>query len=418
MPKQNLRRAHFDVDAPGGHRDRLLTRRHHCTSLPKTNPRTPSKVAVAGLFAGIGGFERAFSLADFETNILVEIDPAARSVLRTRFPDVEIRSDVSDLSSLPSNTTIVTAGFPCQNLSMAGDKSGISGSKSGVIEKLFDLVSSTDDLTIVIENVYFMLQLDSGRAMEWLVSRFEHLGYRWAYRVLDTFGFGLPQRRKRVYMLASRHIDPRRILFSDNKPFAAPLVPCLKYPLGFYWTEGRSGIGLTANGIPPLKVGSAIGIPSPPAVLFPDGEVLTPSLRVCEALQGFPQGWTDVPSTTSERNPAWRLVGNAVSIPIAQWVAERIKTPGAVLDYSVSKFQPGDRWPQAAWNVGYGRMGVDANDKPLGMPSPSISAFRDDSWSRLSNRALDGFIRRAEQGGLRMPEHFLDTLRIAKRKAL
>ena len=149
-------------------------------------------MAVAGLFAGIGGFEHAFSQANFETNFLVEIDPAARAVLQARFPDVEIRSDVCDLSSLPPNTTVVTAGFPCQNLSMAGDKSGISGSKSGVVEKLFDLISDSDGLTIVIENVYFMLQLDSGRAMEWLVSRFEGLGYHWAYRVLDTLGFGLP----------------------------------------------------------------------------------------------------------------------------------------------------------------------------------------------------------------------------------
>ena len=301
-------------------------------------------MAVAGLFAGIGGFEHAFSQANFETNILVEIDPAARAVLQVRFPDVEICSDVCDLSSLPPNTTVVTAGFPCQNLSMAGDKSGISGSKSSVIEKLFDLISDSDGLTIVIENVYFMLQLDSGKAMEWLVGRFERLGYHWAYRVLDTLGFGLPQRRRRVYMLASRHIDPRRILFADNKPFADPLSPSLQHPLGFYWTEGRSGIGLTVNGIPPLKVGSAIGIPSPPAVLFPDGEALTPSLRVCEQLQGFPQGWTDVRSTTTERNPAWRLVGNAVSVPIGRWVAERIRKPGNVLDYSVSKIEPGDRW--------------------------------------------------------------------------
>ena len=390
--------------------------RHHGATIPTSNPRDTRKVAVAGLFAGIGGFEHAFSQADFETNILVEIDPAARAVLQARFPNVEIRSDVCDLSSLPSNTTVVTAGFPCQNLSMAGDKSGISGSKSSVVEKLFDLISASDDLTVVIENVYFMLQLDSGRAMEWLVRRFERLGYHWAYRVLDTFGFGLPQRRRRVYMLASRHIDPRRILFADNKPLEDPLIPSLKHPLGFYWTEGRSGLGLTANGIPPLKVGSAIGIPSPPAVLFPDGEALTPSLRVCEKLQGFPQGWTDVPSTTTERNPAWRLVGNAVSVPIARWVAERIRRPGNVLDHSISKIEPGDRWPQAAWNVGHERMAVDANDKPLGMPSPSIAMFRDSSWSRLSNRAMNGFIRRAEQGGLRMPDNFLNTLRVAKRK--
>ena len=225
-------------------------------------------MSVAGLFSGIGGFELAFSQAGFETNLLVEIDPAARAVLKAQFSGIEACSDVCDLSSLPSDTTIVTAGFPCQNLSMAGDKAGISGPKSGIVKKLFDLIAVPNPLTVVIENVYFMLHLDSGRAMEWLVERFERLDYHWAYRVVDTMGFGLPQRRRRVYMLASRDLDPRTVLFADNESVTKKSTPSLKDPLGFYWTEGRSGIGLTVDGIPPLKAGSALGIPSPPASCF------------------------------------------------------------------------------------------------------------------------------------------------------
>ena len=376
-------------------------------------------MSVTGLFSGIGGFEFAFSQAGFETNLLVDIDPAARSVLKARFPTVEIRSDVRELSDLPFDTTIVTAGFPCQNLSMAGDKAGISGSKSGVVERLFDLIATPRPMTVVIENVYFMLQLDSGRAMEWLVEQFESLDYHWAYRVVDTMGFGLPQRRRRVYMLACRDRDPRQILFADDEIPATASAPDLKHPLGFYWTEGRSGIGLTVDGVPPIKAGSALGIPSPPAVLFPDGEVLTPSLRSCENLQGFPTRWTDVAGGIAEytgRNPEWRLVGNAVSVPVARWVAERIKMPGTTLKFNENTIESGGRWPEAAWNVGEGRMGIAAGDRPVAKQAPSISTFRDSSWSRLSNRALNGFIRRAEEGGLRMPYKFLDALRSAKRR--
>jgi len=373
-------------------------------------------MSVTGLFAGIGGFELAFSQVGFETNLLVDIDPAARAVLEVQFPDAEIRSDVRGLAALPSDTRIVTAGFPCQNLSMAGDKAGISGPKSGVVQKLFELITSPKRLTVVIENVYFMLQLDSGRAMEWLVDHFEGLDYRWAYRVVDTMGFGLPQRRRRVYMVASRDLDPRSILFTDNDAPLGASSPSLEHPLGFYWTEGRSGIGLTVDGIPPLKPGSTLGIPSPPAVLFPDGEVLIPSLKSCEELQGFPTGWTDVDIETGERNPEWRLVGNAVSIPVAQWVAERIRNPGQVTEFDLTDIERGGRWPEAGWNVGEGRVGVSAGDKPVATQVPSIVQFRNSSWSRLSDRALDGFIRRAEDGGLRMPDHFLDALRKAKRK--
>ena len=218
-------------------------------------------MSVAGLFSGIGGFEAAFAAAGFQTNVLVEVDRAARAVLKARFPNVDIRCDVQDVNELDPETTIITAGFPCQNLSMAGDKAGIKGPKSGVVHKLFSLIAGCNPAIVVIENVYFMLQLDSGRAMDWLASQFEALGYRWAYRVVDTMGFGIPQRRRRVYMVGSRETDPRGVLFADDEGEACEASPSLDKPVGFYWTEGRSGIGLTVDGIPPLKVGSGARYP-------------------------------------------------------------------------------------------------------------------------------------------------------------
>jgi DNA (cytosine-5)-methyltransferase 1 len=374
-------------------------------------------MSVTGLFSGIGGFELAFKEAGFEPDLLVEVDDCAAAVLKARFPGTELRSDVMDLIDIPKGTQVLTSGFPCQNLSMAGDKSGINGAKSSVVKKMFDLIRRSHVPIVVIENVYFMLHLESGNAMRWLVDQFEHLGYRWAYRVLDTMGFGLPQRRRRVYFIATLGIDPRTVLFADEGPAAARKTPNLSRPLGFYWTEGRSGVGLTIDGIPPLKVGSALGIPSAPAVLFPDGEVLTPSLKACERLQGFPPGWTAADEKPSgKRDPKWRMVGNAVSVPVARWVAERIKQPGTILDIESLPLREGQRWPDAAWNAGEGPVEVKASDKPTAVTTPSISEFRDLTWSRLSNRALNGFIRRAEEGGLRMPEGFLEALRKATRR--
>jgi DNA (cytosine-5)-methyltransferase 1 len=375
-------------------------------------------MSVTGLFSGIGGFELAFSQAGFETKLLVEIDPASRAVLRTQFPNTDLHDDVRGLVDVPSGTTVVTAGFPCQNLSMAGDKSGILGSKSGVVERILELIGRSRVPIVVIENVYFMLQLESGRGMNWLVQQFEELGYHWAYRVLDTMGFGLPQRRRRVYLVASCDLDPRTILFSDEARSPTSPKPDLRAPVGFYWTEGRSGIGITADGIPPLKVGSTLGIPSPPAVLFPDGEVEIPSLRGAERLQGFPEGWTAVPGGHAVKRPEWHMLGNAVSVPVALWVAERIKTPGTVLDFDRVPMREGRRWPDAGWNVGAGRVAVGASDKPITMAKPSISVFRDANWTRLSHRALNGFIKRAVEGGLSMPEGFLDALRNAVRKTM
>lgn len=376
----------------------------------------PFVMTVAGLFAGIGGFECAFAEEGFETRLLAEIDHAARTILEQEFPGIQIEGDVARLAELPRGTEIVTAGFPCQNLSMAGDKSGIDGDKSSAVKAIFPLIERANVGTVVIENVYFMLQLKSGGAMRWLVERFEELEFKWAYRVLDTMGFGLPQRRRRVYMVASREIDPRSVLFADDAPVSAPENYDLSRPLGFYWTEGRSGVGFVSDAIPPIKAGSSLGIPSPPAALFPDGEVLMPDIAACERLQGFREGWTLPADGTGTRGVRWRLIGNAVSVPVARWIAERIRNPGTPREFDAFELGADDRWPDSGWNVGDGRVGATASDKPIDKPLPSIAEFRDTSWSRLSDRALDGFIGRADEGGLRMPAGFLEALRAADRR--
>jgi len=64
---------------------------------------------------------------------------------------------------------------------------------------------------VLLENVSFMLQLGRGRALHLIFSELERLGYKWAYRVVNSRAFGVPQRRERVYILATRNNDPRDI---------------------------------------------------------------------------------------------------------------------------------------------------------------------------------------------------------------
>jgi len=221
--------------------------------------------------------------------------------------------------------------------------------------------------------------------------------------------FGLPQRRRRVYFVASKTLNPAEVLFADDAPLGPSAPATLDQPLGFYWTEGRSGVGIAVDSIPPLKCGSGLGIASAPAVLFPDGEVLTPGRSASERLQGFPAGWTS-PAVCFGRHPEGRLIGNAVSVPAAHWVADRLINPGSVLDFKLEPFRPGASWPDAAWNLGSGRSKVTASSSPLGMKPESIETFRDGSWKPLSHRALSGFIRRAGEGGLKFPPGFIDAL--------
>ncbi|MBR2172193.1 MAG: DNA cytosine methyltransferase [Sphingopyxis sp.] len=365
-------------------------------------------MGITGLYAGIGGFELGFQAAGHKPLLLADKDPSCRTVLATRFPDALIAGDVGDLTELPSATEIVTAGFPCQNLSMAGDKMGIAGSKSRDVSHLFQLLE-TGGPTLVIENVYFMLQLDKGAAMASLVDSVEQLGYQWAYRVVNTMAFGLPQRRRRVFFVASARIDPREALFADEATAPIPRIPTLSSPLGFYWTEGRNGVGLAVDAIPPLKIASGLGIPSAPAVLFPDGRVLTPSIEACERLQGFPIGWTSV-EFEGPRSPRWSMVGNAVSVPAARWLGGRLREPGPVVDTPTQPLAHGDRWPSAAFGSAGKRWAISSSEFPVCYQMAPIGDFHDDKWTALSSRALKGFISRARAGGLRFPDGFLAAL--------
>jgi DNA (cytosine-5)-methyltransferase 1 len=371
---------------------------------------------VAGLFAGVGGLERGLHRAGHETVLLCENDPTATAVLRARFPGVKYHGDVTDLAKLPQRTTLVAAGFPCQDLSQAGQTAGIAGSRSGLVGEVFRLIAAQRTPWVLLENVPFMLQLSQGRAMEVITSTLEALGYRWAYRVVDARAFGLPQRRRRVYLLASLAGDPRSVLFADDAGHAEePKVNEQGAACGFYWTEGIRGLGWAVNAVPTLKGGSTVGIPSPPAILLPNGQVVMPDIRDAERLQGFPANWTKAAETVARSGARWKLVGNAVSVPAAAWLGRRLAKPGRMKDFPLAALN-GTRWPTAAWNVGEGRVAVDASEWPIRRACPPLTDFLKYSPRMLSVKATRGFLQRTERSSLRFPFGFLDALRRHERR--
>lgn len=372
----------------------------------------------AGLFAGIGGIELGLADADFETTLLCEIEPSAVAVLRARFPDVPIKPDVRELDSL-EGAEVVTAGFPCQDLSQAGRTAGIGGRNSGLVGHVFRLVEdpAVAPRWLVLENVSNMLSLDRGEAMRFLTSELERLGFAWAYRTVDARSFGIPQRRQRVLLVASRDEDPRNVLFADNAQ-PVELEPTDESVYGFYWTEGRGGLGWAVDAVPTLKGGSTIGIPSPPAIWSPqNGRIGTPDIRDAERLQGFEPDWT-LPAQALAQGARkgealrWKLVGNAVCAPMSAWLGQRLRKPGehesAREDEMVRK---GRGWPSAACGApGLEPRRVRASLWPVQAPFRRLGDFLEDDLRPLSARASAGFLSRARRGRLRFADGFLDSV--------
>lgn len=382
-------------------------RRLRSVGLP---PSSGNQHVVAGLFAGVGGIERALHRAGHTTTLLCENDPLAIEVLRERFAEISLHDDVRTLDRLPLETSLVVAGFPCQDLSQAGSTTGIAGARSGLVGEVFRLIEQHHTPWVLLENVPFMLQLGRGEAMNVIASALEALGYKWAYRVVDARAFGLPQRRRRVYLLASLAGDPRSVLFADetaslDEPHLKGNVAC-----GFYWTEGLRGLGWAVDAVPTLKGGSTIGIPSSPAIWFPDGRIVTPDIRDAERLQGFPSNWTKPAERVGKKGSRWKLVGNAVSVRAAHWIGRRMQKPGAVLDFHEFPLRDHRHWPTAAWNMGAGRMRVEASEWPVRRRYQSLDAFLRYPTIPLSAKATAGFLHRARQAKLHFPPRFIETL--------
>ena len=365
------------------------------------------KPKLASIFAGIGGIELGFEKAGFETVFQCEILPAARAVLKEHFQG-EIRTDIRSLKHLPT-VDVITAGFPCQDLSQAGMAHGISGKNSSIVNHLFDLLEKKRKFPdwLVLENVPFMLQLQKGRAMRHLTKRIEALNMSWAYRIVDTRAFGLPQRRRRVVLVASRDYDPKEVLFADESRVQIDFtVPSEAY--GFYWTEGNTGLGWTADGVPTLKGGSGLGIPSPPGIWFVDCDsIVTPDIRDAERLQGFPANWTEPAASESNRKgERWKLIGNAVAVPISKWIAGRLANPSNKRIDCDSKELDGTTWPNAAFGVNGKAFAVDISEWPKCYSYQSLSDFIKYPTSPLSYRATKGFYGRLSKSSLNRPEEF------------
>jgi DNA (cytosine-5)-methyltransferase 1 len=374
--------------------------------------RRSSEPTVAGLFAGIGGIETGLAASGLHSELLCEVWDPARAVLEARFPDVEIRSDVRALRSLPA-VEIVTAGFPCQDLSQAGRTAGIDGTQSGLVTEVFRLLRRRHPRWLVLENVQFMLQLEGGRAMRYLVDELEAMKYRWAYRVVDSRFTGVPQRRRRVVLVASRTEDPREVLFADD----AGVPPDSRYDAsvcGFYWTEGLRGLGWAVDAVPTLKGGSTIGIPSPPAIWVTDNpagrRIVVPGIEDAEAMQGFDRGWTSVIAGPRALGTRWKLVGNAVTVGMSTWLGERLAEPGS-FHTETAELENGAPWPRAASGARGRTYRVDVSEYPRLAQYQHLASVVDlEVAAPLSQRAGTGFLNRADRSTLRFDATFLDDL--------
>lgn len=185
----------------------------------------------ASFFSGAGGLDLGLERAGWRTVSFSEIDPYASAVLARHWPHVPNLGDIIGLADgvrlaagalgvrpvdqrddagqhdqgdggAWQRALLWTAGFPCQDLSVAGKRAGLAGERSGLAFAFLDLVGRYRPPAIILENVPGLLSSHRGRDFFALQRRMAELGYVGAYRVLDARYFGVPQRRRRVFIVA------------------------------------------------------------------------------------------------------------------------------------------------------------------------------------------------------------------------
>jgi DNA (cytosine-5)-methyltransferase 1 len=154
------------------------------------------------LFSGIGGIDLAAHWAGFETVAFVERDPFCQRVLAKHWPEVPIYDDVTTFDPSPyRGVDLVSGGFPCQDVSVAGNRAGIEGERSGLFTELVRVIRAVRPRFALLENVSGLLTDGLGAVLGALAE--SGLDAEWS--CIPASAVGAPQIRERVFILAYPH---------------------------------------------------------------------------------------------------------------------------------------------------------------------------------------------------------------------
>ena len=179
-------------------------------------------IKFVDLFAGIGGIRKGFELAckenGFQTKCVFtsEIKPYAIKVLKQNHPDETVNGDITQVKAedIP-NFDFLLAGFPCQAFSAAGKRLGFEDTRGTLFFEVERILKEKKPYGFVLENVEGLVNHDReksgdkiGRTLTTILEHLDVLGYKVSWKVLNAKYFGVPQERKRVYIVGTKKDYP------------------------------------------------------------------------------------------------------------------------------------------------------------------------------------------------------------------
>ena len=156
---------------------------------------------ILDTFAGIGGFSYAAHelVGGFQTKQFVEIDPFCQKVLKKHFPNVPCHDDIKTFTAFPGQYDVITGGFPCQDLSVAGRRAGITKkSRSGLFYELIRVIRLVRPKFVVMENVAAILN----NGLDIVLGELSEAGYDAEWSIISASSLGASHRRSRWWCVA------------------------------------------------------------------------------------------------------------------------------------------------------------------------------------------------------------------------
>ncbi len=263
-----------------------------------------------------------------------EIDPYCCSLLQHHYPEVSNLGNITTIKDPPAIDVLV-GGTPCQSFSINGFRAGLDDARGQLTLRFCELAGQLCPRWIVWENVPNVLHVDGGRAFGAFTGLLAKFGYHLAYRILDLQYFGIPQRRRRLFVVG--HSGDWRcaaaVLF-DSPPRSETAQAARKAPQSqedypFSSLDGAC-LGWTGDTTPKFAIDR---IPTLRSQQGGEGVGIIDRQRFrrltvseWERLMGFPDGYTAInvegkPASDRMRRHA---LGNTFPVPVVRWIGQRI----------------------------------------------------------------------------------------------
>ncbi|WP_046231548.1 DNA cytosine methyltransferase [Paenibacillus algorifonticola] len=286
---------------------------------------------VASFFSGIGGFDLGLERAGMEVVFQCEWNSYCQKVLRKHWPNVKLMGDINDVTieEIPE-AEVWCGGFPCQDVSLAnqGKRKGLEGDRSGHFYKYAELIEQRRPNWVLVENVPGLLNSNQGNDFKVVVGTLAELGYGVAWRVLDAKYFGTPQRRRRVYIVASYGNQRASEVLFEQGTIAVASRQGLGKKQASSAGFGESNLSSTLYSIQHAGIGRKASAGPQAKGYRNDGETYTLDSRgssdaVCKTNGSF--GIREATGVSSGLDGSrFRTLGNAVAVPVIEWIGERL----------------------------------------------------------------------------------------------